>query len=261
MDKKYVKISSIKTNIKKKFSEHIYYDYTHHILLLGSVKSGKTTFIENLKSNYIYDFGYHPTIGIDFYSLKFYDKEKNDFIKCNIWDTGGEELIQPHIHSIYNKATIVILIYDITNRISFTEVKYWYSQIMLNMKKNIPIFLIGNKIDKYEKRVVSVREGEQMAKLMKATFFETSMKCNRIQMLNLLKDIIYHRKTNNYSNKYNISDNINETNKLISNHNNYNSIHNNTCINNGDNNCDDNNCDDNNDIKIKKINSCLCNIL
>ena len=41
----------------------------------------------------------------------------------------------------------VILVYDITSRNSFDNLKEWMEQIKINSSKNSLIVLIGNKVD------------------------------------------------------------------------------------------------------------------
>ena len=86
-------------------------------------------------------------------------------IKLQIWDTPGQERFRT-INSTYVKGShCIILGYDVTDRQSFEEIrKYWYNFVMKNKGGDSPlIYLVGNKIDKIEDRVVSDEEGKSLA--------------------------------------------------------------------------------------------------
>ena len=51
-------------------------------------------------------------------------------MQYEIWDTAGEERYKGLAKIFYKDAAIAILVYDITNRKSFGEIKkYWHEQI------------------------------------------------------------------------------------------------------------------------------------
>ena len=63
-------------------------------------------------------------------------EEKN--IQYSIWDTAGQEKYRSLSKIFYKESTIAILVYDITNKKSFSEIKkYWYKQIIENGPKNV----------------------------------------------------------------------------------------------------------------------------
>ena len=55
-----------------------------------------------------------------------------------VWDTAGQERYRSIAKIYYQDAHIAILVYDITKKASFDEVKnYWIEQIKLFAPKNI----------------------------------------------------------------------------------------------------------------------------
>lgn len=74
----------------------------------------------------------------------------------------------------YKGAQGIILVYDITNRESFENVKNWVEQIDQNARPNISKVLVGNKCDLEENRAISKEEGTQLADEFKMKFFEAS---------------------------------------------------------------------------------------
>ena len=80
-----------------------------------------------------------------------------------------------------------MLVYDITNRQSFEECKQFYKNEIKNYcKKDIKVFLIGNKTDLEEQRVVSKEEGANFAEENKYYFKETSC----MTLFKVFEDII-----------------------------------------------------------------------
>ena len=67
----------------------------------------------------------------------------------------------------------MILVYDISDKNSFNNLKKWNELIEKNAKKGIIKILVGNKCDKID-RVVSEEEGENFAMDNNYIFCETS---------------------------------------------------------------------------------------
>eukprot|EP00061_Rhincodon_typus_P008490 g31130.t1 len=68
-----------------------------------------------------------------------------------------------------------VLVYDITDRISFEEVislKNFLDEI--KKPKNVTLILVGNKADLDHSRQVTTEEGEKMATEMACAFYECS---------------------------------------------------------------------------------------
>lgn len=100
--------------------------------------------------------------------------EDNKDIKLQIWDTGGQERFSSIRELYYKGALGALVVFDVTSRESFDHVPNWFSEVRKNVS-NIPITLIGNKIDIPE-RVVNYDEGMQMARKCAAAYRETSAK-------------------------------------------------------------------------------------
>ena len=96
-------------------------------------------------------------------------------VNCLIYDTPGGERYNSMNESYYQKADSVLLVYDISNRKSFEQVKNYYCpKIKENYKKKVPIILLGNKGDKEDHREVSIEEGKELAFKQKFAFKEIS---------------------------------------------------------------------------------------
>ena len=114
------------------------------------------------------------TIAVDFVS-KTFQLSDGSIVNCFIYDTAGQEKFNSINETYYKKADAVLLVYDVTNRLSFDLVKEYYSKKIKELcKKNIPIILLGNKTDKVKERKVQQEEGVKLALAHNYKFNETS---------------------------------------------------------------------------------------
>ena len=65
------------------------------------------------------------------YTIKtIYFPEEKKSIKFEIWDTAGQKEYRSLAKITYKSASVIILVYDITNRNSFEDLKnYWIDEI------------------------------------------------------------------------------------------------------------------------------------
>ena len=67
----------------------------------------------------------------------------NKTVKFEIWDTAGQEKYRALTKIFYKDAAIAVLVYDITKRKSYDELKnYWYTQVKDSAPKNISKILL-----------------------------------------------------------------------------------------------------------------------
>jgi len=110
----------------------------YKIVLLGESGVGKTSII-NRYINKRFDNDLVPTEGATF-ANKIIKLNKFDgkCIKLNIWDTAGQERFRALSKIFYQDAHAAILVYDITDKHSFEEIKlYWINQIKEHSPENI----------------------------------------------------------------------------------------------------------------------------
>ena len=118
------------------------------------------------------------TSGLDFFT-KTFQLSDGSVVNCLIYDTGGQEKFRAINTQYYRKANAILLLYDITKKATFDELKEYYSkEIREKCKKNIPVILIGNKLDLENEREVSQEEAILLARQEKYIFRETSCKTN-----------------------------------------------------------------------------------
>ena len=89
----------------------------------------------------------------------------------------------------YKDAKIVLLVYDITRRETFEEIKkYWYKQVKESSTSDIIIAVVGNKCDLFDKEKVKEEEGKEFANQIGAIFKSTSCFHN-VGIQELFKDL------------------------------------------------------------------------
>jgi len=112
---------------------------TFKICLVGDARVGKTTFTHALLSNKFKQ-TYSPTLGVDLdVIIRDIGGEK---IRFNIWDCAGDKNFQGLKDGYYLKANAFIVMFDVSKPLD--EFKKIYKEIS---KKNVPILVVGNKID------------------------------------------------------------------------------------------------------------------
>lgn len=145
------------------------------IAVLGSRSVGKSSLVIQFIENHFVD-AYYPTIENTFPKGVAYRGVEYD---CDIIDTAGQDE-----YSILNSKHAIgihgyVLVYSVTSRRSFDMIKIIYDKIVDFCGKNdIPCVIVGAKTDLQASRQVAPNEGEELAKLNKAAWVETSAKNN-----------------------------------------------------------------------------------
>ena len=170
----------------------------YKILLLGDSSVGKSCILLRYCDDTFQDV-HLATIGLDF-RLKTVNLEENKKVKLQIWDTAGQDRFRAITKNYYRGSNGIILIFDVTDRASFEHIKNWIEQIKEEAQENIIIYLVGNKIDCKETRVVTTEEGKKIAEEFGLKYFETSAKTKEnidSTFLELVKEInSFDPKTN-----------------------------------------------------------------
>ena len=149
------------------------YDLEVKLSFIGESAVGKTSLI-NQYIKQKFSSSYILTIGADQVS-RIVTLKNGKKIKLNIWDTAGQERFRS-VNAIFLKGSnMIIMVYDITNKESFEEMKnFWYKNINDNTSNNPVIGIAANKSDLYENEEVDKEEGKKYANDINAIFKETS---------------------------------------------------------------------------------------
>ncbi|XP_062826655.1 ras-related protein Rab-37 isoform X2 [Anolis carolinensis] len=146
----------------------------NQVMLLGDSGVGKTCFLIQFKDGAFLSGTFIATVGIDFRNkVVTVDGVK---VKLQIWDTAGQERFRSVTHAYYRDAQALLLLYDITSRMSFDNIRAWLTEIHEYAQRDVVIMLLGNKADVSSERVVRTEDGEALAREYGVPFMETSAK-------------------------------------------------------------------------------------
>ena len=157
-------------------SPGVNFNYLFKYIIIGDSAVGKS----NILLRYIHDkFNeeFQSTIGVEFgaKNLKIEDK----IYRIQIWDTAGQETFRSITRAYYKNSVCACVVYDITNKNSFNNIKSWIEDCKKVSPKTVFLILIGNKVDLEDKREVSYEEGSVYAEKNGMLFFETSAKTGK----------------------------------------------------------------------------------
>jgi len=149
------------------------YDYLFKLLLIGDSGVGKSCLLLRFADD-TYTDSYISTIGVDF-KIRTVDLDTKT-IKLQIWDTAGQERFRTITSSYYRGAHGIIIVYDITDKESFDNVRQWLFEIDRYASENVCKLLVGNKSDLSNKRAVECDQAKAFADELTIPFLETSAK-------------------------------------------------------------------------------------
>jgi len=154
------------------------YDFLFKIIVVGDGAVGKTALSFRFDTGK-FEQSYKMTIGADFFVkvVEVTDKYgETHRIKYQIWDTAGQERFGAIRPLYYRGANGGLLVYDVTNRKSFSNLeRHWFTEVYQSCGR-IPLVLLGNKSDLEELRLISSEEGRSRAAVRQLLYFETSAK-------------------------------------------------------------------------------------
>ena len=143
------------------------------IVLAGDSEVGKT----NILTRYTTDSD--KSIPTEFESTEFANQKKKKLnnekeIHLDIWDLAGKlgfksQFLKP----ICQNSDGGFIVYDISKRKSFENVDKWFNALNRGLQENLTLILLGNKSDLNSERKIPFEEGENKAKELNISFYET----------------------------------------------------------------------------------------
>ncbi|KAJ2388820.1 ras GTPase, partial [Coemansia sp. RSA 2559] len=143
------------------------------LLLIGDSGVGKSCLLLRFADD-TYTESYISTIGVDF-KIRTIELDGKT-VKLQIWDTAGQERFRTITSSYYRGAHGIIVVYDVTDGETFSNVKQWLQEIDRYASEGVNKLLVGNKSDLEDKRKVDVTEAKDFADSLNISFLETSAK-------------------------------------------------------------------------------------
>ena len=153
--------------------------YIVKLILLGDVGTGKSCLLTRFSDD-IFNSEHASTVGVDFFS-KTIMSSKNTLIRLHLWDTAGQEKFRSIISAYYKSIAGAIILFDVNNRKSFDNIKFWLQELREKNENShcTPVIILGNKTDVDKtNRKISFKEAYDYAKQAGVRYSEISVKNN-----------------------------------------------------------------------------------
>merc|ERR1719498_1804510 len=119
------------------------------LVLVGDGGVGKTTFVKRHLTGE-FEKKYIATLGVEVHPMPFFTSKGK--ILFNVWDTAGQEKLGGLRDGYYINGNCGIIMFDVCSRITYQNVPKWYKDLT-RVCENIPIVLVGNKVDVKDRKV------------------------------------------------------------------------------------------------------------
>ncbi|KAH8415743.1 hypothetical protein KR222_011736 [Zaprionus bogoriensis] len=151
------------------------FDIMGKVIMLGDSGVGKTSLLIRFRDGRYVPSYFLSTVGIDFRNkVVVVDGTR---VKLQIWDTAGQERFRSVTHAYYRDAHALLLLYDVTNKTTYDNIRAWLGEIREYAQEDVVIVLIGNKADcGSSERQVKREDGERLGREHNVPFMETSAK-------------------------------------------------------------------------------------
>ncbi|XP_015280315.1 PREDICTED: putative Ras-related protein Rab-42 [Gekko japonicus] len=156
--------------------------YQFRIIMLGDSTVGKSSLLKCYTEGVFLE-STSQTVGVDFY-VHFLEIKPGLRIKLQLSVT----------RSYYRNSAGGMLMFDLTNRVSFESIKKWHQEVMETVKPyHVAFVLVGHKSDLEAERKVGQKEAEKLASSLGAKYIETSAKTsqNVKEAFQTLTSVIY----------------------------------------------------------------------
>ncbi|PAA74452.1 hypothetical protein BOX15_Mlig008112g1 [Macrostomum lignano] len=149
------------------------FDYQFRVIIIGDTMVGKSSLVRYFVEGSA-DTACEATVGVDFFA-RLVQLPDGSRIKLTLWDTAGHEKFRSITRSYYRNAVAALIVFDVTNRDSFSSVSAWLKEARLNMTCPDPgLLLVGQKADMSGQRTVSLDEASGLAEQLGLAYIETS---------------------------------------------------------------------------------------
>ncbi|XP_014244152.1 ras-related protein Rab-37-like isoform X1 [Cimex lectularius] len=187
-------------------------DHVCKVMLLGDSGVGKTCILVRFRDNLFLSGNFISTVGIDFRNkVVVVDDAK---VKLQIWDTAGQERFRSVTHAYYRDAQALLLLYDVTRKQSFDNIRAWLGEIREYAQDDVVIMLLGNKSDcQSSERMVRKEDGERLASEYSVAFMETSAKTGQnveLAFMAVARELKARKNGSQNKSSFNVKEYVNE---------------------------------------------------
>ncbi|XP_017482469.1 PREDICTED: ras-related protein Rab-27A-like [Rhagoletis zephyria] len=178
------------------------YDYLIKFLALGDSGVGKTSFFYQFTDG-TFNSKFISTVGIDFREKRLVYRSthngllgRSQRVHLQLWDTAGQERFRSLTTAFFRDAMGFLILFDLTSEKSFLNIRNWLEQLRTHAYSSSPeIVLCGNKVDLFDKRVISEERARLEAEKYGFPYFETSAATgqNVAKAVETLLDMVMNR--------------------------------------------------------------------
>ncbi len=143
------------------------------LAVCGDPGVGKTSTILRFTDN-AFSRRYLPTMGVSISDKLF--RVKKNVIELILWDIAGQSKFELMRRHFYQGSEAVVLVFDLTNPISFSSIRDWEADLRKNIsdEKVMIGYLFGNKCDMIKERKISNEDALQLANELNLIYIEIS---------------------------------------------------------------------------------------
>ena len=166
-------------------------------ILLGETGVGKTN-LANAAVDLRFDQNAKSTSNALYVQKKMIIFGKN--YQLRLWDTAGQEKYRALTKLFYKDSKVVIFVYDITNKKSFTELNFWINEIKESLGDEPVLAILGNKNDLEEMKEVdddmAQKFAEEKGMKFKVISTKNDPKSFKMFLRSLIKDYLTKKNGN-----------------------------------------------------------------
>jgi small GTP-binding protein len=142
-------------------------------VLVGDSAVGKTSIFQRLDDGRFDDL-HVPTVGGAYVRLSV-ACPGGSHIAVGLWDTAGQERFRTIVPMYFQRARIVLFVFDLTSETSFENLDVWIDLVTQRAPADAKRILIGNKNDLADERQISFDTAQAKANNINAfAYIETS---------------------------------------------------------------------------------------
>ena len=152
------------------------YDHLFKVKIIGDSACGKSSILLRFCDNTFTE-TYISTMRMDckIRSIDMYGER----IKLQIWDTVIPNRFRPgSCNSPDRGSHAIIVVFDVTDQVSFSNVKQWLQECDRNAPKNVLKYIVGTKCELFSKTVVDFSTANSFARSYGLKYIECSSKCD-----------------------------------------------------------------------------------
>jgi small GTP-binding protein len=145
------------------------------VALVGDSGVGKTAIFKRLQYG-TFEANPASTVGGSFAQIMVPIGDGSQ-ISVGMWDTAGQERFRMVVPMYFQRASLLILVFDLTNRATFNGVDQWRALAAATAPQGARLLLLGSKEDLAATRAVEIAAGKAKADVIGAfAYVETSAK-------------------------------------------------------------------------------------